>query len=207
MEAIWQQLQGLVQKGLGGISPGYLLLIAAPLPILYVLLRMWRRRRKKPAVLPVDLSVDVTSLPIQPPVPGQMPQLEFAGLPVRLGVVVLAPSGRANPLPPRDQFDALFEAVVPGLAEVVARDRPAVYTWPEQLSSEGFARSFFANVPLPGDRGRGTPWCSVAGMARWGDRPFLVGLVMMASRPNSFVPEIVEHEGDWYRLLRVRFDA
>lgn len=196
----WSQLE----QWLPGIHPGYLLLALAPLPILYVLLRWWRARRRKPLPKPFDLSVDVRTLPVVPPAAEPGPVLEFGGLPTRLALVVLAPSGRGNPLPAPEHWPSLLDSIVPGLAEVAEKDQPTIRRWPEQLSTEGFAHAFFSNVPLPGDRGRGTPWCAVAGLARWGNQPFLAGLVLLAGRPNSFAQEMMENEGSWYRLLRVR---
>lgn len=179
--------------------------LAALLLLIVVLLvvRSILSRRRKPELREPDLRVDVDSL--HPELPPESPGLEFFGLPVRLVVLVLAPSGREGLLPPKDRFDDLFESIVPGLAEVVRVHRPMVVTWPPQLSAQGFIHKYFQNVRLPGDRGRGTPWCSVAGPARYSGQTFLVGMTCYAVRPNHFSQETIQHEGDWYRLLRVSF--
>lgn len=160
-------------------------------------------RRRKPQRVEPDLRIDIES--VQPELPPESPGLEFFGLPVRLVVLVLAPAGREGVLPPSDQRDELFEAIVPGLAEVVRVHQPLVATWPPQLSAQGFIHKYFQNVRLPGDRGRGTPWCSAAGPARYSGQTFLVGMTCYAVRPNHFSQETIQHEGDWYRLLRVSF--
>jgi len=160
-------------------------------------------RRRKPSLPEPDLRIDLDSLHPEPP--PESPGLEFFGLPVRLVVLVLAPAGREGVLPPTDQRHELFESIVPGLAEVVQVHRPLLVTWPPQLSAQGFIHRYFQNVRLPGNQGRGTPWCSAAGPARCSGQVFLVGMTCYAVRPNHFSQEVIQHEGDWYRLFRVTF--
>ena len=76
--------------------------------------------------------------------------------------------------------------------------------WPSQLSSQGFAQSFFNHLALPGNRGKGTPWCSIAGRLQLGDRAFLVGLVCTSGSPNGLGQVVVRHEGQWLDILRIR---
>jgi hypothetical protein len=59
-------------------------------------------------------------------------------------------------------------------------------------------------VALPGDRGKGTPWCSIAGRLQVGDRLFLIGLVCCAHQPNALSQFVVQHEGQWLDILRIR---
>lgn len=171
--------------------------------VVVLLVRSILFRRRRPPLPEPDLRIDLDSLHPEPP--PESPAFEFFGLPVRLVVLVLAPAGREGVLPPQDQWNDLFEAVVPGLAEVVRVHRPLVVTWPPQLSAQGFIHRYFQNVRLPGDRGRGTPWCSAAGPARRSGQVFLVGMTCYAVRPNHFSQEVIQHEGDWYRLCRVTF--
>jgi hypothetical protein len=172
------------------------LLIAA---VLFV-----RLRRKRPAELPrPDLFLDVTTLGERtPPVDG--PQLDCYHLPVRIALVVLAPLGRTGEQPPDEELSRLLEGIVPGLARVYGRDRPEVRRWPPQLSFHGFTRTFFANIRLPGARGKATPWCSLAGRAELDGRKFVVGLALQAARPNSLSEHVVDREGAWLDALRVR---
>lgn len=171
--------------------------------VVLLVVRSVLSRRRKPPLPEPDLRIDLESFHPEPP--PESPGLEFFGLPVRLVVLVLAPAGRDGILPPTDQRNELFESIVPGLAEVVQVHRPLVVTWPPQLSAQGFIHRYFQNVRLPGDRGRGTPWCSAAGPARSSGQVFLVGMTCYAVRPNHFSQEVIQHEGDWYRLFRVTF--
>lgn len=176
--------------------PVFLLLVAV---ILVLLLRRGVRRTEPP---PVDLRVNLQELPAGGP-PAVGPRLEFYGRPVRLAVLVLAPAGRraenADP-PPLAQ---LYEHLVPGLAEVVAAQRPLVRLWPGQLSTRGFTTSFFHHVPLPGDRGKGSPWCCAAGRFEAGPQQYLAGVVCVADQANSLSQVTVEHAGDWLGVLRI----
>ncbi len=69
----------------------------------------------------------------------------------------------ARPLPAPDELGGVLEALTPGLRSVFVGHGTKVYQWPSQLSPRGFGRSLFAEAPLPGDHGRGTPWCALAG--------------------------------------------
>lgn len=161
------------------------------------------RRRRKPRPEEPDLRIDLTCTECLA-VP-EAPSLRFRGVPVRLRLVVLAPVGRDGRLPPHESWPMLFRAVLPGLAEVVAAHGTQMLSWPPQLSSRGFIHLFFRNLALPGDRGRGTPWCALAGPARGPDgQPFLLGMVLQAGEPVYFSCEPVEYETMWRNILDVR---
>ena len=76
--------------------------------------------------------------------------------------------------------------------------------WPPQLSVQGFTQAFFAHLPLPGDRGKGTPWCSLAGKFEATGQPWLLGMAVSAAAPNGLSQIVVQQAGDWPRLLEVR---
>jgi hypothetical protein len=175
-------------------SVGMLLLIA------FVLLR-----RKPPPPDPVqpDLRIDVTKLGLQGP-PESEVQLECYSVPVRVAVLVIAPVGRAGSIPETDQLLDVLDQLVPGLVEVVSEHQPVVRFWAPQLSSQGFVSSFFHNVGLPGDKGKGTPWSSVAGKFNSGDGHYLVGMVFRAAAPNGIGQVAVENDGQWNDILRIR---
>lgn len=173
------------------------------LAVVLVLAGFLRRRRKVLGPPEPDLFVDVGQLDTAGP-PAEGPRVEFYGTPVRLAVVVVAPAGRQGELPPPGVLPTLMDRLVPGLPAVVAHHQPLICRWPAQLSTQGFAQSFFNHVPLPGDRGKGTPWCSIAGKLQVGDRVFLVGLVCCANQPNGLSQFIVQHEGQWLDILRMR---
>ena len=139
-------------------------LIVIGLVVLVLVVALLGGRRKRPADVEPDLTIDVASLPLHgPPTAGA--QLEFYNLPVRLAALVLAPVGRGHRLPPKDELAGVVDEMLPGLMQVMNSHQPQFRRWPPQLSSQGFAVSFFRNAALPGDHGRGTPWCSVAGKA------------------------------------------
>ena len=149
-----------------------------------------------------DLSVDVKELGAHGPPPGS--QLEYYGTPVRVALLVLAPAGRHHELPSKEELPSLVEQFVPGFIDILSLHQPSYRGWPAQISSSGFAHSFFNHVPLPGDRGKSTPWCGIAGKFTALGQQFLVGMVVVADSVNGFSQRIVEHEGQWHDILRVR---
>lgn len=198
MDEPWQLLDPLPSRVLlGGIA------IVAGLLLIALAFRLFRRRAGPPESPAPDLHIDLATLPEHGPDP-EGPWLEIYGLPVRLAVVVLAPAGRNSPTPEESELSELTESLVPGLWEIVQAHRSLVRCWPFQLSTQGFAHSFFNNVQLPGDRGKGTPWCAVAGRFELGERQFLAGLIGVADRPNSLSQVTVTHVGQWLDVLRVR---
>lgn len=161
------------------------------------------RHRKKQERPTIDLSIDVSQLVDKGPALDE-PHLDFYGTPVRVAAIVIAPAGRQGELPQPELLPGALEHLVPGLSDIIAHQRPLIRRWPEQLSSQGFVHSFFNNVSLPGSRGKGSPWCSIAGRLQLGERGILVGLLCIAGSSNGLSQVIVEHEGQWPDILRVR---
>jgi hypothetical protein len=164
---------------------------------------LWlRRRRQGPPPLPEIVAIDLASVgQVGPPENG--PELRCYGLRVRVAVLVLAPSGRLREVPGGVERSAMIDQVVPGLAKVVAAHDALVYVWPPQLSPRGFANAFFTAVKLPGDRGKGTPWCSAAGKFEADGEQYMAGMALCAAKPNSLSQFVVELPGEWLELLRV----
>jgi hypothetical protein len=161
-------------------------------------------RRRKPVESPtIDLVIDVQELPANGP-PNDGPKLEFYGIPVRLAVLVLAPAGRNAQLPSHQKLVGVLDDLVPGLASVVLAHRPLLRQWPGQLSSQGFIYSFFSNVRLPGDRGKGTPWCSTAGRFDAEGQQLLAGFLCAAEKPNSMSQVAISDARQWMEVLRVK---
>jgi len=158
-----------------------------------------RRRREQQIE---DLRVDVKELGAHGPPEGV--QLEYYGTPVRVALLVLAPAGRHHELPSKAALPAVVEQLIPGFVDILSQHQPAYRSWSAQISSSGFAHSFFNHVPLPGDRGRNTPWCSLAGKFNAMGQQFLVGIILVAKTVNGFSQRVVEHEGQWHDILRVR---
>lgn len=164
---------------------------------------LWKRRTGARNRIEPELSIDVRQLSTLPP-PKSGPGLTFYNLPVRLVAIVLAPAGRAGVLPDADGMPALLDAIVPGLAEVVAAHKPVRLRWPEQLSGSGFAHAFFIHARLPGDAGKGSPLSSAAGIAKTHLGSVMVAMIVRAERPNSYGQQILETEGDWLRAFQTR---
>ncbi len=181
---------------LGGVT---LLLIAG------LALRIWRRRRATRNLPEPELFIDVSTLELGA-MPEAGPRAEIYGTPVQIAVVVVAAAGRQGELPPSEILPGVLERLVPGLPQVIASHRPQLHRWPPQLSTHGFAQRFFNQVMLPGDHGKGTPWCSLAGKLQLGNRLFLVGLACRAAQPNGLGQFIVQHDGQWVDILRIRVE-
>jgi len=168
--------------------------------ILWKVLAAGKKELPKPAP---DLTIDVMSLGSLGP-PEGAPVLEFYNVPVRLAAVVLAPAGRIRQLPPIDQLGDVLDAIVPGLARVVATHKPLVRKWPAQGSAKGFAHTFFGHVRLPGEGGKGTPWSSAAGLMKIEGQPLMAGLLLRTESTSSHGQQIVEAEEKWLAMLRVK---
>jgi hypothetical protein len=180
--------------------------IGCALLALVLALILWQilHRRKPRRLAPEpDLTIDVAALGQHGP-PTTGPVLELYNVPMRLATVILAPAGRVRQLPPAGQLPAVFEAILPGLDRIVQAQQPLIRRWPGQLSGSGFANVVFANVRLPGDGGKGTPWSAVAGMFKMQGQPLMAGLVLRAAQPNSIGQTVIESEPMWLGCLRVK---
>ncbi len=167
-------------------------------------LRAWlgKRRRREPDRLRVE-PLDLATLGEEGP-PAVFPRLEAYHLPMRLALAVLAPLGRAVPLPAESEVPALLDHMVPGLRHVMDLHRARARVWPEQLSAEGFTRRFFAHANLPGNHGQGTPFCVLAGRFTAGEHAYVAGLVLVSDKPNNLGEIVVERETGWLDILRIR---
>lgn len=184
---------------LGGAIAAFVVMVL----MVVVLVALLRGRGRKLEPPPVDLRINVADLPADGP-PEEGPRLEIYGTPVRLAALVLAPAGRNATLPTGSALAAAIDGLVPELMSVVTAHRPLFRAWPFQLSTQGFTHSFFNNVPLPGEHGKGTPWCCVAGRFEAGDQQLLAGLVCSAGKPNSLAQITVQHVGQWMDVVRVK---
>ncbi|MBP89861.1 MAG: hypothetical protein CMJ64_24670 [Planctomycetaceae bacterium] len=179
--------------------------VAFAVGILLLISLLLLLRRKAPPSKPTepDLRIDVASLGVGGPPESEL-QLECYSVPVRLAVLVIAPVGRAGTIPETDQLLEVVDQLVPGLVDVVSQHHPVVRFWAPQLSSQGFVNSFFHNVGLPGDKGKGTAWSSVAGKFNSGDHHYLVGFVFRAESANGIGQVAIEHDGQWNDVIRIR---
>src|SRR5262249_45355839 len=146
--------------------------------------RLFRGRPRAAAPKGADgeLEEDLESIGPAPPPSGDR-KLTIEGIPVRLRLVVLAPAGTGYEVS-EGMAAKVLARVVPGLGDVIERDRPRTRVWPHQLSYEGFANTFHRNTPVPEGEDNPSPWVLLAGRADVGGRQVLVGLGLQAARPN-----------------------
>jgi hypothetical protein len=125
-------------------------------------------------------------------------QLFVMNHPVRLRLVVVAPVGKK----PLAKPDSVLEQVYRHLGEVMLDDKPRVRVWPSQLSSAGFAPTFFRHVKRPEADGKASRWVLLAGPARAGGSPVLVGLAVQADEAVK-IGSLTLGETQWAEVLRV----
>ncbi|MDY0168151.1 MAG: hypothetical protein RBS80_16505 [Thermoguttaceae bacterium] len=159
-------------------------------------------KRGRPQQVP-DLAINVMALGDQGP-PAGAPVLELYSMPVRLAAVVLATAGRVRELPPDEDLADTYEAILPGLARVVQTHRPLVRRWPPQMSAKGFAHGVFQHCRLPGEGGKGSPWCTVAGLFKIEGQPLMAALILRSSQPSSHGQQVIESPEGWLGCVRVR---
>lgn len=87
---------------------------------------------------------------------------------------------------------------------MVAAHQPQLHFWPAQVSAVGFSNSFYGKVALPGDRGKGTPWCGIAGRFTALGWQYLAGLVCCGDNATGLGQLVIEQEGQWHDVLRVK---
>jgi hypothetical protein len=197
-----EQVQDIVGRAAGDLLK-YAIFAVIVIVIIVVARKVIRSRKGRLSPPEPELRIDVDSLSQKGPPPGA-PILEHYHVPVRLAAVVLAPAGHMSKLPSFEELPEFVDRVVPGLARAMTAQRPIISRWPPQLSTEGFIRAFFANVKLPGDNGKGTPWCSMAGRVDIERQSFMVGLVMRADADNNFGRSVVTEAHEWLGILRVK---
>ncbi len=161
----------------------------------------WFSRPERESPSEDDLVIDLAKLPLAEP---GATRLSVYHVPVRLAVVVIAPLGRESVRPTHSDVPKLLDQIVPGLGSVPAHDQTVVRIWPRQLSATGFAPSLMRYLRMPADKGRGTPWCLVAGRTTFDDSGYAVGLALAAAGMNKLDLIAVESEHQWMDVLRMR---
>ena len=173
----------------GGAAAGGLLLMF----ILVIL----SRGRKKVVDPEAGLGEDLAAIPTLGKGPPHY-QLMVMNQPVRLRLVVVAPVGKR----PVGKVDSALEQVYRHLGEVTLDDKPRVRIWPPQLSSQAFAPTFFRLTKRPEPDGKPSRWILLAGPARAGSTPILLGLAVQAeSAVNMGLLTMTERQ--WGEVLRV----
>lgn len=180
----WGNLPLIAGAAVGGILV---------LMMLYVLLRKGKEKEDPEAPLRDELG----ALPAPPKGPRHY-QLKVLNQPVRLRLVVIAPMGKRT----LGKVDSALEQIFRGLGEVALDDKPRVRIWPPQLSASGFAPTFFRVTKRPDPEGKPSRWILLAGPARAGTMPVLLGLAVQADTPLQ-MGLMTMTETKWNEVLRV----
>ena len=196
--------EGLFSQA-GDALPYIILGVGAVAALLVIALILVKLRGKKPqhrSTTP-PLKVNVAALNASPPHDSGA-QLEVYNVPMRLSLLVLAPVGREGKIPDSPNLPEVVDAIAPNLMQVMNHHQPDFRRWPPQLSSQGFAQVFFNNAPLPGDGGKNTPWCALAGRFDAATGPMLAGLICVAAKPNAIGQVAINQPGQWLDIMRVK---
>ena len=194
---LWAQANDLVDKIKGNAL--YIAVGVGALIALLVLLKLAGGKKKRPD-LEKGQREDLSEYPPPPAVSAR--RLTVNGLPVRIRLVVVAPTGKQqDPITPDDVPDILND-VLRGLGGLVKADKPRVRVWPPQLSVTGFGPTFHRLVESPIAIGKPSPWVKLAGPARTGKRPILLGLAVLADEPTKLGDVQVETT-EWGELLQI----
>ena len=179
------------------IGLGVLLICVISLAVL----RSTHRRKQRDEAQQANLTIAIDQLPILPVI-AEPYRIEIYGSPVRVRALVLAPVGRGQSLPPKEQLGNILNHFIPNFTRILEQHQPIYRQWPEQMSSAGFLQTFFNKLAIP-NKGQGTVWCSIAGKIEVVGSNYLIGLVCNTNSPNSLSQITVLHAGQWLDILRV----
>ncbi|MCI0378329.1 MAG: hypothetical protein L0215_12040 [Gemmataceae bacterium] len=190
-------------RNFGGTYGWYAVLIVVGLLLLLLLWAVLTRLLRRPPEKPTRQSFEeiLNDYPDASPKSGDR-QLRFEGVPVRLRLVVVAPSGTGSEVD-QEEVEKMLDGVVPGLGEIYKEDLPRLRIWPTQLSHEGFANQFHRNMIVPEPENEPTRWVLVAGRARAGKRQIMLGLALQAVKPTTIARQFIDAH-QWALLLKVR---
>ncbi|MEO2042561.1 MAG: hypothetical protein ABGW79_11905 [Pirellulales bacterium] len=180
-------------------------LVGAALLVLVVLVFLTRRVVKlfrKPEDVSLVDPLRVVDLTVEPLGNSERVDLKVHNLPVRLGVVVLAPLGRID-VPDDEELPSILDGLVPGLGKYITRDKPIIRTWPNQVSVGGFANNLALHMQVGGQDLTETPWCLVAGKTKRPDGLLLVTLALAAETVNRLGVVRLEDESQWMQAIQV----
>lgn len=136
-------------------------------------------------------------------VPANGPCLELYNVPVRLVLVVVAPAGRNGKLPHDQLLPAILDNAIPGIRNLLTNQQPQIQTWPAQLSTSGFRESFFSELALPNNCGKGSLWSAAAGSFSAVGHRFLVGLLVRADQANNLGQFTIDRDPQWLDMFRI----
>ena len=206
-------MQQVIQRLIGALQRSFDLLLNTPtgrlvgvgllvLVVVALLTRRVVRLFQKPREVSLVDPLRVVDLSAEPLGAMSRADLKVHNLPVRLGVVVLAPLGRIE-LPDEDEFSSILDGLVPGLGGFIAIDKPIIRTWSNQVSVGGFANNLALHMQVENHDLTETPWCLVAGKTKRPDGLLLVTLVLAAATPNRLGVIRLEDESQWMQAIQV----
>ncbi len=157
--------------------------------------RRGRRRGRKDSPLTIDL--DLVSDAFTDPGPNQ---ITVRGQTGRLRLVILAPSpSYVGDLEP-EMAESLLDWLHPGLAEILASDKPRQVVWPRHPSLDRFVQMFHKLVLIPEPKGRRSPWILISGSARLGRQTIFVGLAVFLDK-TDYKREIQVAREKWDEVI------
>jgi hypothetical protein len=186
-----------------GVDPTLFIYIGAGvggLVLLLLFLSLLFRKSKPAPVRRPSLREDLIDYPPAPPRPRA--GLSFDGIPVRLRLVVVCPTGAAGDRIQTDDLAELLDEILYGLGSLLQTDKPRVKVWPPQLSATGFAPTFYREVQSPDPFGEKSHWILAAGPARAAGKPLLLGLALYADFPVK-MGQMTLQGREWQQSLRV----
>ena len=166
-----------------------------------VLIRIATGRNRRPVDLESGLRERLADYP--PPPPAGAKRLSVNGELVRLRLVVVCPTGKLQDSMTADGVADLLDDVRRGLGAFIQADKPRVKIWPPQLSVAGFAPTFHRLIESPDKAGKPSRWIKLAGPARTGRKPILLGIVALADEPCKLSDVVVETT-EWSELLEIQ---
>ncbi len=206
-------MQQVIQRLVGALQRSIDLLLNTPtgrmvgvgllgLVILALLTRRVVRLFKKPSEVSLVDPLRVVDLTAEPLGKTSRVDLKVHNMPVRLGVVVLAPLGRID-LPDDDELPSILDGLVPGLGAFIEIDKPIIRTWSNQVSVGGFANNLALHMQVENQDLTETPWCLVAGKTKRPDGLLLVTLALAAATQNRLGVVRLEDESQWMQAIQV----
>jgi hypothetical protein len=187
----------------GGWIVGLVLLAVVAWLLLWAVVRLLFRRRRKPPVAVLDLTEDLATYPPPPALWGSR-RLTVYDLPVRLRLVVAAPLGTEAGALHEEDIERMLDLVIPGLSAFLKSDKPRIRAWPTQLSHQGFTAAFRRFTLRPDPENPVSRWVLVMGKALIGRRPVAIGFACLADRDNTLSRVVVEQPHQWMEAMRIK---
>ena len=177
------------------VAVGFGVLVA-----LFVLFKIATGRKKKHPDLERGQREDLAEYP--PPPPAGSKRLTANGEPVRVRLIVICPTGKAQDPITMEEVPELLNDVLRNLGTFIKTDKPRVKIWPTQLSVAGFAPTFHRLVESPDTGKKSSRWIKLAGPAKAGGRPILLGIALLADDACK-MGDVNVGTAEWNEILRV----